>query len=84
MVKETVHIVLPYWEDKRKGLVPAEALPVRSRARARQASIRHGKLRGRERLHHHRRRGAGGVRGEGTRVVLRAAWETIRGMLMGG
>ena len=22
MVKETVHIVLPYWEDKRKGLVP--------------------------------------------------------------
>ena len=30
MVKETVHIVQPYWEDKRKGLVPAEALPVRS------------------------------------------------------
>ena len=30
MVKETVHIVLPYWENKRKGLVPAEALPVRS------------------------------------------------------
>ena len=28
MVKETVHIVLPYWEDKRKGLVPAEAPPV--------------------------------------------------------
>ena len=26
MVKETVHIVQPHWEDKRKGLVPAEAL----------------------------------------------------------
>ena len=30
MVKETVHIVQPYWADKGKGLVPAEVLPVRS------------------------------------------------------
>ena len=28
LVKETLHIVQPYWEDKRKGLVPAEAPPV--------------------------------------------------------
>ena len=28
MVKETLHIVQPYWEGKRKGLVPAEAPPV--------------------------------------------------------
>ena len=25
MVKETLHIVQPYWKNKRKGLVPAEA-----------------------------------------------------------
>ena len=28
MAKETLHIVQPYWKDKRKGLVPAEAPPV--------------------------------------------------------
>ena len=32
MVKETVHIVQPYWEDKKKGLVPAEALPGEKRS----------------------------------------------------
>lgn len=30
MVKETVHIVQPYRVDKKKRLIPAEALPVRN------------------------------------------------------
>ena len=30
MVKETVHIVQPYRIDSKTGLVPSEALPVRS------------------------------------------------------
>ena len=30
MVKETVHIVQPYRTDSKTGLVPGEALPVRS------------------------------------------------------
>ena len=40
MVKETVHVVLPYWEDKRKGLIPAEALPVRSPSAANERAKR--------------------------------------------
>ena len=44
MVKETVHIVLPYWENKRKGLVPAEALPVRSPSAAHERAKRLRKI----------------------------------------
>ena len=66
MVKETVHIVQPYWEDKRKGLIPAEVLPVRSVDAAHERAKRlfdTGNYAGRGRLHHHRRRGDRGVRG---------------------
>ena len=40
MHPSTVLLVLPYWEDKKKGLVPAEALPVRSAEAARERAKR--------------------------------------------